>query len=211
VSSVSDHYAASAAGLRNQYASVDFEQVHAAVLPFLPEPGARIADIGAGSGRDARALADRGYSVTAVEPSAAMRRHASLMDRRANLNWIDDQLPDLSRLTASDSRFDFILCSAVLMHISGADLPRAFETFRTLMVPGARLAISVRPPRSGDRPGVFNDHSLDEIVPAAAGAGLDLLKAGADVDLLQRIDVEWSCCVFSRPPGSPDPSRLPER
>ena len=44
-----------------------------------------IADIGAGAGNYAAALADRGYRVMAVEPSAAMRAQAAPHD---NVTWI---------------------------------------------------------------------------------------------------------------------------
>jgi ubiquinone/menaquinone biosynthesis C-methylase UbiE len=45
-----------------------------AVLRLLaPAPGATIAEIGAGTGNYSRALADRGYLIKAIEPSAVMR------------------------------------------------------------------------------------------------------------------------------------------
>ena len=60
--------------------------------------GAVIADIGAGTGNYAAALADRGYRVMAVEPSAAMRAQAAPHD---NFTWISGSaeavpLPDAS-------------------------------------------------------------------------------------------------------------------
>ena len=40
-------------------------------------PGSKIADVGAGTGNYTRALADRGFSMEAVEPSAVMRGQAA--------------------------------------------------------------------------------------------------------------------------------------
>lgn len=45
----------------NQYRSVSFEQVHSEWLPQLPSKAGLALDIGAGSGRDAAALADLGW------------------------------------------------------------------------------------------------------------------------------------------------------
>jgi ubiquinone/menaquinone biosynthesis C-methylase UbiE len=46
-------------------------------LLALP-PGAVVADLGAGTGNYARALAERGYRIMAVEPSAVMRAQAAV-------------------------------------------------------------------------------------------------------------------------------------
>ena len=53
--------------------SVAFEAVHREVLPLFPDRPCRVTDIGAGSGRDAAALAGRGHRVVAVEPTAGLR------------------------------------------------------------------------------------------------------------------------------------------
>lgn len=199
MTSISDHYAHSAARLRDQYNSVGFDQVHAGILPFLPIIGSRIADIGAGAGRDAKALADRGYAVTAVEPSAAMRRHAGLIDNRQNLRWVEDSLPDLERLRSSGERFEFILCSAVLMHVGADQLQRCFESLASLMTSCGKLAVSVRSPRENDDLELYVDHTPSEILAAGRRAGLHSIASGTAGDLLLRSDVAWSWFLFEKP------------
>src|SRR5690606_2962518 len=71
-----------------RYDAVAFEAVHAGLIDLLPPRGAAVLDIGAGSGRDARALAAMGFKVTAVEPSEAFRERSS-QDR--SIVWIDDR------------------------------------------------------------------------------------------------------------------------
>lgn len=61
--------------LVTQYESRTFADVHRGVLPLLPAAPARALDIGAGTGRDAAALAALGHTVLAVEPTPAMRAH----------------------------------------------------------------------------------------------------------------------------------------
>ena len=52
-----------------RYERLDFEQVHAALVDELPDYHARILDVGAGTERDAAAMAAREHQVVAVEPS----------------------------------------------------------------------------------------------------------------------------------------------
>ena len=60
-------YAENAAALIEQYERLTFEEVHREVLSLFPVRPGRVLDIGAGTGRDAAALAARGHMVTAVE------------------------------------------------------------------------------------------------------------------------------------------------
>ena len=57
----------------NQYQSLTFDQVHGDWLPQLDSKTGLALDVGAGSGRDAAALAERGWDVVAVEPAAGLR------------------------------------------------------------------------------------------------------------------------------------------
>ncbi|NEB06003.1 methyltransferase domain-containing protein [Streptomyces sp. SID13726] len=69
--------------------SVSFETVHEALLDLLPDPPARVLDVGAGTGRDAAALAGRGFAVDAVEP-VAERPHL-----RSGVAWRTASLPEI--------------------------------------------------------------------------------------------------------------------
>ncbi len=65
-----------------------------ALVSFLAlPPGCRIADIGAGTGNYTYALADRGYFVDAVEPSAVMRGQAASHDRVRWHEGVAEHLP----------------------------------------------------------------------------------------------------------------------
>ncbi len=75
-------------------------------------------DIGAGTGRDAAALARRNFQVHAVEPTAKLRAHGQRLHMDSNIVWTDDSLPDLEQVHAGGERFDLILMTAVLMHLN---------------------------------------------------------------------------------------------
>ena len=57
-----------------RYESVETEQVHETWLHLLPPRPGLALDVGAGSGRDAAWLAERGWEVTAVEPAEGTAR-----------------------------------------------------------------------------------------------------------------------------------------
>ena len=196
VKSVALHYQRNAARLARTYLDLSFEAVHAPLLSDLPQPGARIGDVGAGAGRDAYALAERGYKVVAIEPSAEMRRAGQASDVGERVDWINDALPALAQVRSTVRPFDFVLCSAVLMHIPPADLAEALDALRAVAAPGAFVAITLRLERSDDPPNVFYNYALATITAAAARANLDLVESGTNSDLLDRPDAVWTWCVF---------------
>lgn len=92
--------------------------------------------IGAGTGRDAAALAARGYATTAVEPVREMREVARRLHPDPAITWLDDSLPSPSRLAGP---FDLILLSAVWMHLAETERPGATPTARAARrCPGVR-------------------------------------------------------------------------
>ncbi|WP_420469868.1 class I SAM-dependent methyltransferase [Brevundimonas sp. FT23042] len=190
------HYQRNADRLARAYLDVAFEDVHSALLSYLPAPGSAVADIGAGAGRDARALAARGYEVTAVEPSSAMRRLGEKVSAPYAVDWLADELPDLAGLRRRPLRFDFVLCSAVLMHLAPALLDRAFAGMAAVCARGAVIATTLRPPRPDDPPGVFHDHAEADVVAAARRSGLTLLGRGCNADRLNRQGTAWTWLVF---------------
>ncbi len=93
-------YAGEAESLVRQYESLSFADVHRHIMHLLPEPPARVLDIGAGTGRDAAGFAGLGYFVTAVEPTAELRLRAQQLHPSPNIAWLDDSLPELRLLPA---------------------------------------------------------------------------------------------------------------
>ena len=73
MSSTIDIYHQVAEGFASQYNALKPEEVHQIWRSFWPAADALVLDIGAGSGRDARWLAQQGCEVFAVEPAKALR------------------------------------------------------------------------------------------------------------------------------------------
>ncbi len=127
------------------YESLEAARLNAWFRDVLPAAPACVLDIGAGSGRDAAWLASLGFDVVAVEPSAAMVREAQRIHPESVIHWVEgDALPGLERTLRRGQAFDFILLSAVWMHVPPVEQRRAFRKVVSLMKPGARMAITLR-------------------------------------------------------------------
>ena len=93
----SNYYDSNAKALCEQYNSVNPAVAHSRWQRFITDKTGLACDIGAGSGRDANWLAESGWDVIAVEPSAAMREQA-IPYSHPNITWLDDKLPTLDKL-----------------------------------------------------------------------------------------------------------------
>jgi SAM-dependent methyltransferase len=113
--------------------------------------GARVLDVGAGSGRDLAALLAMGYDAFGVEPSSTFREAAFIAHPELAGRIVAGALPSLG--TPHGGNFDGILCSAVLMHLAEAELFDAAFALRGLLKKGGRLLLSL--PRN--RPDVHAD------------------------------------------------------
>ena len=193
-------YGEEAPTLVERYESVVFERIHSDLLDLLPAPPARALDIGAGSGRDAAALAKRGYPVVAPEPTAELRRLGSERHAGLAIEWIDDALPELARLGARSERFDIALLTAVWMHLDAAERAHAMPQLAALLAPGAVVRLSLRygPVPPGRRMFAV---PAEEVIAAAAASGLALLRRGNRADVQGRADVRWIYLTLKKRAG----------
>jgi SAM-dependent methyltransferase len=117
------------------------------------------ADIGAGTGISSRLLADRGVSVFAVEPNAAMRESA---EPHSGVAFIDGTAEATGLATAS---VDLVLCAQAFHWFKPQE---ALTEFRRIVKPGGRLVFFV------------NERDNDE---AAMGAYNAAIRVAAEREL----------------------------
>lgn len=129
------------------------EMIARQLAAHLPPPPARILDVGAGQGTQALRLAARGYSVTAVEPDAAMREaftdaagqqpdevQARLELRAGGLGTL---APAVAGTAIGPSpTYDAVLCHGVLMYLPAPDA--AIAELASFVGPGGFLAVAAR-------------------------------------------------------------------
>jgi len=182
----------------DQYQSVDFEQVHRDWLPLMPEQPGLALDVGAGSGRDARALAERGWQVVAVEPAENLRQLGRTHTADHDVTWLDDRLPALTKVRALSQRYSLILVSAVWMHLRPEEQQRALRVLTTLLAPGGMLVITARQGASGDERQFF-EVSMAALDRWAHDLALLPLASSHSDDQLGRRGLDWQLRVYRLP------------
>jgi SAM-dependent methyltransferase len=192
-------YAQEAPDLLKVYESISFRKTQDARLRLLPKPPRRLLDIGAGTGRDAAGFAALGYDVVATEPVAEMRRGAIALHPDRRIEWLDDSLPELARLSRRRDRFDIVMMTAVWMHLDADERRRGMKTVAALLKPRGTLIMTLRygPVPPGRR---MFEVSTHETIALARAQGLILFLKRARPTLIQRaVPVSWQQLVFRLP------------
>lgn len=106
--------------LNTRHGEVEFTTTMHYIKEYLPHPGCRVADIGAGTGKYSLSLAGEGYDVTAVE---LVKYNLGILKKH-----LKEELPPSARLTAyqgnalnlkklPDEEFDLTLLLGPLYHL----------------------------------------------------------------------------------------------
>ncbi|ALO34604.1 SAM-dependent methyltransferase [Colwellia sp. MT41] len=212
-------YNENATELSQQYLSKSFDQVHQSWRHFLPSiianPNARILDIGAGSGRDAKHIAqlaakthgdENNSQVFAVEPAKLLAELGVQQTTGLKVKWLTDSLPALSTITKQEVSFDLILLSAVWMHIPLSDRARSMRKLANLLKPGGKLVISLRHSSGSEqaeqerKERKMHTVCADELKRLASDVGLfTKLATEKENDILGRDHVTWQTVVLQLP------------
>jgi len=211
----SNFYNKNAKELAQQYLSKSFDEVHQSWSHFLPSiienPNARILDLGAGSGRDVKYLAELAakthntkneIQILAAEPAQELAIIGQQTTQNLNVKWLEDSLPALSAVTKQEFSFDLILLSAVWMHIPSSDRARSIRKLANLLKPGGKLIISLRYGQTGQECKQRKMHHVcaDELKQLATGVGLfTKLETPKEEDKLGRNHVSWQTVVLQMP------------
>jgi SAM-dependent methyltransferase len=208
-------YNNNATELTQQYLSKSFDEVHESWSQFLPSiienPNARILDLGAGSGRDAKHFAElaakthtieNNIQIFAAEPATELSTLGQKTTQGLNVIWIEDSLPALSNVTKQEVSFDLILLSAVWMHIPPSDRARSIRKLANLLKPGGKLVISLRHGQTNEECKQRKMHHVcaDELKKLATDVGLfTKLETPKEEDKLGRNHVSWQTLVLQMP------------
>lgn len=181
-----------------RFESVRFEDVHSDLMKYLPSEGGACLDVGAGSGRDAAAIAKRGIHVIAVEPNRALLEMGAARHKASNIEWEQDSLPSLRKVKQRDTVYDFILLSAVWMHLRPSERDLSLKTLRNLLKPSGYLAISLRIAKA-DEARVMFDVSVEDLVARAERSGYSVAHVSrVKKDSFNRSDVRWCKVILNK-------------
>lgn len=198
---VVEGYAAAADGLFERYDRLGFENIHAPVLDLFPDTPCTVADIGAGSGRDAAYFADLGWKVVAVEPAARFRELAMEYHPSPRIEWIDDRLPKLEKLLDGETRFDVIMLTGVWQHLTEDERAEAMPALSKLLRKDGLLIMALRHGLAPDGCTEFEINPADTVVDAKQ-SGLDLVLRMAHPSVQQEnrdAGVTWTRVAFRNP------------
>ncbi|NRB42017.1 MAG: class I SAM-dependent methyltransferase [Pseudomonadales bacterium] len=193
-----DFYTNNAQALIAQYQSLDPEQVHSAWLKNLPKTPAsqennHALDIGAGAGRDALWLAEKGWQVTAIEPNNTLRQ---AIPQHKNIQTVDDQLPVLTNLP--NQKYPLIIVSAVWMHLNQQQQQQALKRLKNLLTAKGLLIITWRN-QANEQARKFE--LVNESLFQAFQAEYSIEIQQTD-DKGGREDVVWKCAVIRPKAGN---------
>lgn len=186
-------YAAAGAELIERFEAVSTPELFAPVRDLLPSTSVRVADIGAGTGRDAAWFAAQGHHVLAVEPVEELRMADMSRHKCSRLTWLDDRLPYLA-IARNAAPFDLLTLSAVWQHLDTSERDIAIRHLGNMTVSGGLLVMSLRHGVGAPERRVF---SIDvaSVIISAAREGFDLVRAvdAASVQTGNRLaGVRWT-------------------
>ena len=197
---VLDGYATAAtADFITAYDGLSPESVYEHVVDLFPSCNAKVADIGAGTGRDAAWFADKGHDVLAVEPVRELREAGRALHTAANIKWLDDRLPQLGAVPPYGP-FDLVTLCAVWQHLTDEDRIVATPRLASVIAPSGILIMSLRhgPGAIGRR--VF-PVSSDITIERACACGLRLIRR-QDANSVQAgnqaMGVSWTWLAFEK-------------
>ncbi len=195
---VIDGYVSDSDYLIRAFEAIDSAVLLSPVSAYLPNFPADIADIGAGTGRDAKWLASLGHNVLAVEPVDEFRFAGRSLHTSHGIEWINDHLPEIAGVRNSGKLFDFVLLASVWQHMDNDDRKIASANLRKIVKRQGRVAISLR-----NGPGAPNRKcypvDVEDTIAVAQKCKFNLLSRGVAPSVQksnQAAGVTWTWLVL---------------
>ena len=145
-SSAVDYYNKSANTYFNTTVNADVKGLYEHFVKHITD-GAKILDLGCGSGRDVKAFLDMGYDVDAIEGSEELARLAS------EYTGIQVKCMDFNQLN-ENSVYDAVWACASLLHVTSQNLPNVLARIRRALNPSGVVYASFK---HGDFEGVRDE------------------------------------------------------
>jgi 2-polyprenyl-3-methyl-5-hydroxy-6-metoxy-1,4-benzoquinol methylase len=196
-----DFYNSHAARLAQRYDHAQVDSLHALLRRWIPL-GSQVLEIGCGSGRDARFLADLGCRVTATDASDELLTHAkTLSSSPTNPEYLQRMYPLAPTDPLLQRKFDVVLAIAVLMHIPAQELDAFYTNLRMLTRPGGLAIFSVRDGTAEaasdeDDPRLYVHRDIASIQRDFESHGFSLLQQNRYADGLGRASIAWEILVL---------------
>ena len=197
---VLEGYAAAATpSLIARFDSLVSSDVYAPVIDLLPAAPVRVADIGAGTGRDAAWFARQGHRVLAVEPVKELREAGVAIHGSTSIACLDDRLPQLTR-TQMHGLFDLVTICAVWQHLDDPARSAAILSLGKITAHRGILIMSLRHGPGAPERRVF-PMSPEDTIGSARQSGFELTRR-ITADSIQAANqasgVRWTWLAFKK-------------
>lgn len=194
-----DFYNSQAGQVASRYDKAQVDSLHALLRRWIPL-GSQVLEIGCGSGRDARFLADLGCWVTATDASDGLLTHArAVASSLHNPQYLQRMYPLAPSDPLLQRKYDVVLAIAVLMHIPDSELSAFYSNLRTLTRPGGLVICSVRDgtvAAASDDPRLYVQRDIAVIRRDFISHGFSLLQQDRFADGLGRANIAWEILVL---------------
>lgn len=176
--------------------SLDMSELHQNFVRDL-KPGSAILDAGCGSGRDALAFKNMGFTVEAFDGSEQLVAVAS---KNIGQPVLHSSFSDLHPFDFN-VKFDGIWCMASLLHLSDSEVMVALKKMAVLATKGASFFASFKTGEGSsydDKGRFFNYQSIKNLTSLFQKTGLFKdVSMSYNVDKLGREDTQW-ISVFAK-------------
>ncbi len=106
-------------------------------LESLPE-GAKVLDVGCGTGEQVRLIGKLGYDVSGVEPAPAMRRQA--IENNPGAQIVDGTITEIP---FDDNSFDAVVSIEVLRYLHRDDIIKSYDEILRVLKPGGQVFVTL--------------------------------------------------------------------
>jgi ubiquinone/menaquinone biosynthesis C-methylase UbiE len=106
---------------------------------YLPSAELPILDVGCANGRDTKILHDMGYKTVGIDMSREFLKQAQQSHPELDFRYMD-----VRKLDFEDASFGAVWCSAVLLHLNQADLAKALQEIKRVLVARGVVALSFK-------------------------------------------------------------------
>lgn len=188
-----DYYNKNAESYYARTIGSDMSEQYHFFLKYL-SPGARILDLGCGSGRDTKYFRDNGYNVTAIDGSEEMCRKAEA--------YTGINVRQMDFLELSDREiYAGIWASASLLHIAKKDMFRMLAKLRKALTKEGVLYVSFK---EGNFEGVRDGRYYTDLTEGElfnlinTVGGMKIIEAKHFTEQREGEEVHWLCAIIKK-------------